>query len=69
MRVRYHGPHDGVRLPLSERGYVEVARDEVIEVSDPLGRSLLEQPDNWEQVADKPPAATTKAAKAEKKED
>lgn len=72
MRVRYHGPFvDGVRLEVPGSREVLVAHGEEIEVSDFLGRSLIEQPDNWEQVADKaPPAPATKTAgKAEKKED
>lgn len=71
MRVRYIGPFfDGVRLPMPEGRDVNVAYDEVIEVSDSLGRSLIRQKDNWKQVADPAPAPTAKPApQAVKKED
>lgn len=69
MRVRYHGPHDGVRLPVPGSRDVEVARGDEIEVSDPLGRSLLEQPDNWEAVTEKPPKTGKPATTAAEKGD
>jgi hypothetical protein len=73
MRVKYIGPLDGVRIPLPTGREVGIERGGVLEVSDPLGRSLIEQQANWEQVADQPaPAAAAPgkkpAAKADEKE-
>lgn len=67
MRVRYHGPHDGVRIPMPRGRDVVATHGETIEVDDALGVELLKQPDNWEKVADPPP--NPPPAKAEKKED
>ena len=70
MHIRYVGPFpEGVRLPMPGGREVIVAHSEVIEVSDPLGHSLLEQPDNWEQVAPAPAPPDKPAPKAVKKED
>lgn len=41
MRVTYHGPHDGVELPMLHQVVVE--RGSTIEVDDALGAALVEQ--------------------------
>lgn len=61
MRLTYIGP-----ASVMELGRQRVARGCVIDVPDDVGKSLLEQPDNWELEppktarilpADPPPAA------------
>lgn len=64
--VRYTGPHDGVRLPLPTGRDLEVAHGQEIDLASYMPErdlpafvgSLLEQTDNWAQVAPKPPAKT-----------
>lgn len=48
MKVKYVGQSRGVRVP--EAGNAYVAQGETIEVPEALGKSLLEQPTNWERA-------------------
>ena len=48
MKVKYIGRYEGVRVPDADDAYV--TNGETVEVSEAVGRSLLEQPTNWEQV-------------------
>jgi len=44
-RIKYVGPHDAVDVPAA--GLEGVKRGAVVEVSNELADSLLEQVDNW----------------------
>ena len=59
VEVEYVGPFDAVTVPAVG---ADVARGGVLKVSPDVAAGLLEQPDNWRQVA-------AKAAKDEKAAD
>lgn len=46
-RITYTGPHDEVEIPSAG---VVCKRGESVEVPDELGKSLLEQADNWQPL-------------------
>lgn len=48
MKLTYRGPfRDGVVISVPGVPELHASPGEVVEVPDDLGRSLLEQPDNW----------------------
>lgn len=47
MKLTYVGSHDEVEVPSAG---VVCQRNDVVEVPDAIGVSLLEQPDNWQPV-------------------
>lgn len=56
VKVRYIGPHDQVTIPAA--GVTALNRGETFTVTPELADSLLEQPDNYEAVADGGKGAT-----------
>jgi hypothetical protein len=72
MKVHYRGPVDRVSVPLPNGRQLTVAKGKDIDLgehlpkaeADALGKSLLEQPDNWTPVADGPDPATPEKAPA-----
>lgn len=50
VKVRYIGPHDQVTIPLA--GVEALNRGETFTVPPELADALLEQPDNYQAVAD-----------------
>lgn len=51
-KIRYIGPHDAVSIPLGDGSERVVENNHQIELDDDLAKSLLDQKDNWERVAD-----------------
>lgn len=65
MRIEYHGPHDGVEVPLAGGRVIEAMRGAPVEFPNEVAISLLEQ-DTWREADDAVvPSKTKKAAKAE----
>jgi hypothetical protein len=58
-RLTYVGPHDAVVIEVAPQLNETVAQGGDVEVSDQLGASLLDQPDNWQ------PAKSAKTAAKE----
>src|SRR5581483_1138527 len=52
MRVSFIGHPDGGELRLPGGPTVRVAHGQVVSVPDEVGRSLLEQPSNWQKESD-----------------
>jgi hypothetical protein len=56
-RLTYVGPFDAVVIDVAPQLAVTVAHGDDVEVSDQLGESLLDQPDNWQPAKAAKPAA------------
>lgn len=54
MKLKYVGPFEAVRVPLPGGGEATVERGDVLETTDTHGKGMLDQPDNWEKVTEKP---------------
>lgn len=68
MRIEYHGPHDGVEVPLADGRVIEVMHGEAAEFPEEVAISLLEQ-STWRKADEAPaPVKNKKAAKAEESE-
>lgn len=69
MRIEYHGPHDGVEVPLADGRVIEVMRGQSAEFPEEVAKNLLEQ-STWHEAAPatEPTTKTKKAAKAEESE-
>ena len=63
MKIEYHGPHDGVEVPLADGRVIEAMHGTPVDVPEELAKSLLQQ-STWRE-AKSAPAPTKKAAKAE----
>lgn len=64
MRIEYHGPHDGVEVPLADGRVIEVMRGQSAEFPEEVAKSLLEQ-STWREATASAPSKIKKAAKAE----
>lgn len=65
MRIEYHGPHDGVEVPLASGRVIEAMRGAPVEFPNEVAIRLIEQ-DTWREADDAVvPSKTKKAAKAE----
>jgi hypothetical protein len=60
-RLTYVGPFDAVVIEVAPQLTATVAHGEEVEVSDQLGESLLDQPDNWQPAKTAKPAAAKEA--------
>lgn len=47
MRLKYAGVHAGVHFRLPDGRQLEVEHGKTVDVPDEVGRSMLEQADNW----------------------
>lgn len=63
MKIEYHGPHDGVEVPLADGRVIEAQRGVLTAFPDDVATSLLAQ-GHWRK-ADEAALKTKKAAKAE----
>lgn len=68
MKVKYVGPNAPVVLEV-DKSVVEVEFGEEFDIPDDEGERLLEQPDNWEQVAAGRPSKKASAKADPTKED
>jgi len=66
VKIEYHGPHDGVEVPLADGRVIVVMHGQAAEFTEGVAKSLLEQ-STWRKADEA--TASTKTKKAVKAEE